>query len=210
MNAFSFPFAPPSRRAARFWALLFLLPLAAFALSSGAAAEVYRCVINGKTVISTEPCPLGAKAETIRPDVVGEEARAAAEKEAAWLKSETERLAAAQVQRDADEAAARQAAAEEAAEAASTVIVEERQTIVEVYTGWPMLYYGPLWRHRPPPHRYRPPPARRPPPPPARIVPRGNFRPAPAPAAGRSPAIRMSPGGGGFRGAGGRGGGRWR
>ncbi|MDR1646676.1 MAG: DUF4124 domain-containing protein [Zoogloeaceae bacterium] len=199
MNTFSHP-------SLRFFVILACF--AAFAFSPGAAAEIYRCVVNGKTTISTDPCPLGAKAETVMPDTVGEEARAAAEKEAAWLKREAERLTAAQAQRDADEAAVRQAAAEAAA---ATAEAEAQQTIVEVHTGWPLLYYRPVWRHRPPAYHHRPPPARRRPPPPPRLAPGGAaFRPAPA--AGRPSAIRtMSRPGGGVRGAPwGRGNGRFR
>lgn len=44
----------------------FLLIAALMAAASGAQAQVYRCVVDGKTVFSDLPCPAGAKAEAVR------------------------------------------------------------------------------------------------------------------------------------------------
>lgn len=58
-----------------------LIPLAALLLALPAAAQVNKCVIDGKTVYQAAPCPQGAKAATLkyRHDIAEDDAKAARE-----------------------------------------------------------------------------------------------------------------------------------
>ncbi|MDR3322989.1 MAG: DUF4124 domain-containing protein [Zoogloeaceae bacterium] len=50
-----------------------LLALALCVVSCSASAELYRCVQNGKVLITGEPCPYGAKSTVIAPDAAPQE-----------------------------------------------------------------------------------------------------------------------------------------
>ncbi|MEJ5199391.1 MAG: DUF4124 domain-containing protein [Anaerolineae bacterium] len=58
-----------------------LITLAALLLALPAAAQVNKCVIDGKTVYQAAPCPQGAKAATLkyRHDIAEDDAKAARE-----------------------------------------------------------------------------------------------------------------------------------
>jgi hypothetical protein len=70
------------------------------------AAEMYKCVQNGRLTISSEPCPTGAKSTVITPDAAPDTPVISSDEELARLKQKLEVLERERLQRNAARAAA--------------------------------------------------------------------------------------------------------